>query len=966
MGSNSGRAAWRNDAFQRRALAVAIGGAVALAFSGGAFAQSVNGAISGMAPTASGATIQITNDAGYNRTVPIGPSGKYSVTLPVGTYTVRLLQNGQVVKTRTGVTAVSGGNADVDFTSSSNEPQTLSAVTVTANAIPPIDFSTSNQVTTITSQQLKTLPLGRSAENIALLAPGVTSAAPTLSSGPLGNALVIFGGATTAENAYYIDGMNTTDMLNGQGGVSLPYGSIEQQQTFTAGYGAKYGRSIGGVINQIGKSGSNTWHFGGQAEWNPSDLRQSYKPWFYRNPLSTTPGQEKGDIYEQRNNNKVQENVFDAYLSGPIVKDHLFFFLSAEQDIEHSIGTASVNSKTQSSNTWHMPKLYAKLNWNINSSNFATLTAVQNSEKFWQSNWNFDPATQERTGFLNLGNTTKTSFRTWVFNYTSYLTDNLTLHAMFGKTHGEYYTEQPAYAGFDPSLPNILSSGTAGSTGFAFENPALVPNGPVHSSNLNTTMADPAHTDSITSYRVDLSYKLGNHDIEGGIDNVTTWDHDDGTIMTGPGYGWLYQQVADPNANIEGFNPGVPPFVGAPNSVPNGTCNVGGKTLGCVVSKYIFTNAADLRVAQRAEYLQDNWQVTPDLLLQLGVRNDSYVNYNNAGEPYIRETKPQWQPRLGFVWNVNGNNTTKVFGNAGRYYLALPAQPALRAGGGSLFTQQYYTYTGINQATGEPTGLTAIPQNNGGRPGGVSANNEYGQAEDPRLVAATNVGAEYSDNFVLGVNQQFNWLGTKWVAGATGVYQDMSRIVDDWDDMGNGPGGLPGPQGQTTGVCAAAIAQGVAFPGGVAQCQSFQNGSVLVNPGTNQTVLVQDPSGAFHQVKITPADQGFEKGPTRKYYGLTLSLTHPWDGKWFGKIEYTFARNWGNEEGPVDSVIGQSGSSVAITEAWDYWTDMQNSYGLLPNDQKHQLKIYGAYAITPEWMVGANINISSGHPFVCL
>ncbi|HEX7370072.1 MAG TPA: Oar protein, partial [Rhodanobacteraceae bacterium] len=47
-------------------------------------------------------------------------------------------------------------------------------------------------------------------------------------------------------------------------------------------------------------------------------------------------------------------------------------------------------------------------------------------------------------------------------------------------------------------------------------------------------------------------------------------------------------------------------------------------------------------------------------------------------------------------------------------------------------------------------------------------------------------------------------------------------------------------------------------------------------------------------------------------------------------------------------------------------TDMQNSYGLLPNDQKHQLKIYGAYAITPEWMVGANINISSGHPFVCL
>src|SRR5690348_17684487 len=47
------------------------------------------------------------------------------------------------------------------------------------------------------------------------------------------------------------DGMLSSAVLDNQGGVGLPYGSIEQQQTFISGYGAKYGRSIGGVINQI-------------------------------------------------------------------------------------------------------------------------------------------------------------------------------------------------------------------------------------------------------------------------------------------------------------------------------------------------------------------------------------------------------------------------------------------------------------------------------------------------------------------------------------------------------------------------------------------------------------------------------------------------------------------------------------------------------------------------------------------
>src|SRR5574337_1458203 len=136
MKSKPRRKSHRNNLFQRKALAIAIG-SVALGIAGTAWAQATNGTIYGTAPAAPGETIQITGGAGYNRTITVGPSGKYSITLPVGTYTVSLLQDGKVVQTRTGMTPAAAGAVAVDFASSAAEQkiQTLNAVTVTANSI---------------------------------------------------------------------------------------------------------------------------------------------------------------------------------------------------------------------------------------------------------------------------------------------------------------------------------------------------------------------------------------------------------------------------------------------------------------------------------------------------------------------------------------------------------------------------------------------------------------------------------------------------------------------------------------------------------------------------------------------------------------------------------------------------------------------------------------------------------------
>jgi hypothetical protein len=924
-------ASCHKSAFKRNALALAIG-SITMGFAGTAWSQATNGTIYGTVPTAANETIQISGGAGFNRTITVGSSGKFSVTLPVGTYTVSLVQDGKIVQSRSGVSPAAAGAVAVDFASATSgaNAQTLSAINVSANTIPPIDVTTTNQVTTITSKQLQQLPLSRTAEDIAMLAPGVGMASPQLGTGPLGTPINVFGGASAAENAYYVDGMNVTEALNSMGGVTLPYGAIEQQQTFTSGYGAQYGRSIGGVINQVGKSGDNEVHFGARVLWQPASLQASPVNYYYVNPLETHPGNRPGEIAFYRSKDKGTEKIYDAYMSFPIIKDKLFLFMAAEQDDTDSRSTGEFGEgATTSMTTTHAPKLYGKLNWNINDSNTVTVTGLRNAYKTWTNSYDFDYGTSQRGTVPAQEPTYKNVFNMWTVNYSSYLTDTLTLNAMFGKMHGKYGQQQPSDPGFDPNLPHISSASQ--------QDPAFVPPGGIRNSQISSEVTDPAHSESISNYRLSLDWKLGDHDVSFGVDNITSYDLHDGSQNPGPGYQWIYGESA-PGQPIFNADPNVPPYVGPSTQCSNGQCYY--------VQKHVDLSVASVRVAQRAQYIEDNWQITPTLLLNIGLRNDQFTNYDGSGVPYIRETKPQWAPRLGFSWDVHGDATLKVFGNAGRYYLALPDNVALSIAAPVINAGQYGTYTGID-ANGVPIGFTPLPQNPST---GVSIDSEYGQAKDPRISAAQNIKAEFSDNYVLGMQQQFQMLGTSWVFGATGTYQRMNRIIDDYDAIQN--------------ECAAGVKQGYAWMT-PADCDQYAQSLILVNPGITNDILMKAPDGSLVPVKFTREDQGFVKGPERKYYSLDLSLEHAWDGKWFGKFDYVFARTWGNDEGPVSTYSQQGGSYESITTAWDFPERMDFSSGILPNSRRHQFKIFGAYALTPDLTVGANLYITSGTPKLC-
>jgi hypothetical protein len=412
------------------------------------------------------------------------------------------------------------------------------------------------------------------------------------------------------------------------------------------------------------------------------------------------------------------------------------------------------------------------------------------------------------------------------------------------------------------------------------------------------------------------------------MDNQTAKAIDQGTITSGPGgYSWTYGQ-GDPNTPIS-TGLGVPATGGFPNGAQ-----------GYYVIQNINSSLATVRSTQRAQYIEDKWQINDRWLLSVGVRNDQFENFNSDGAPFVTQHKPQWAPRLGASWDVNGDATFKVYANAGRYYLGLPLNPALNAAGGALTTSQYFTYGGI-AGDGTPTGLLAISPP-------VAANNTFGQLPDPSTVTTKGLKSEYQDEFILGFTKT---LGSKWVYGAKATQRILRNAIDDYCDI------------DLVLAKAQSIGYDVTTSSNPVSCWLF-------NPGKANTFNLVDTSGNHVSVPLTNQEFGFDR-LKRRYYALESFLEHPFDGTWYARATYVFSRSYGNTEGQLRSDLyresrGTGQTAVSTTQDWDNSYIMVNTNGPQNNDHKHQLKIFGYYQITPEWLVSGNLSMISGAPKPCL
>ncbi|MCW1981759.1 outer membrane receptor protein involved in Fe transport [Xanthomonas arboricola] len=906
---------FRRQVLKRTALAVVLGACLA---NGAVYAQSTTGSIYGSAPSEAGSTIVVQSDTGLSRTITVDANGRYNLgSLPVGAYTVTLKRGDQVVDTRKNVQLRVGSGTEVSFADagspSTADATTLGAITVTAANAPKIDVSSTTSRSVITSEQLATLPLGRSAEAIALLAPGAVSGAGAFNNGS--RSVVSFGGSGVTENAYYINGFNVSNPFSNLGGVSLPYGAIDQQETYTGGYSAKYGRSTGGVINQLGKRGTNEWHFGVQSVWEPDSLASSRGDvWF---PNATLPAgydydtpDQPGTLYRAGKDNTQTRTVYSAYAGGPLIEDRLFIFVAGESEKVDGVSTNASSDSIQARNNYEYstPKFYGKLDWNINDNNIVEYTRIQNTDRRSGAYTSFDYDGLVRGGPTGtFPDTFKIKDTYDIFKYTGYITDDLTLNATWGRS--TQHNQQ-----FNPFISDLPFLGSVTS-----QNPAITGGTPIRNNQATNRAKADDPINKTRSLRLELNYRLGDHDLTAGVDNMYFNAYDEGVRTTGPGYQWIYGRAADEQTAVR---PGL--GVGA----------TGPGSDGYYAQQRIFTTTTSMAVEQKAYYLEDRWQVNDKWLLTLGIRNDQFTNYNSDHVEYV-DSGDQWAPRFGASWDVFGDSSLKVFANLGRYYLALPNSVAVRGASASTYTDEYFTYTGID-ANGEPTGLAPIG------PGPVSSNGEYGQAPDPNAFAPTDLKSQYQDEFILGFEKT---LGESWNSGAKFTYRKLQSAIDDVCDT-------------------ARIADKLVATGGNPDAVDIP-GCVMFNPGKTNTYSLANADGSgYTQVQMSQQDWGFTDKAKRSYVSVDLFLEHPFDEKWYGRVDYTWSHSYGNTEGQVKSDLGQA--DVSKTQDWDAAALMYYAGGSLANDRRHQLKAFGAYQISPEWMASATLRVMSGTPRTCL
>jgi hypothetical protein len=227
------------------------------------------------------------------------------------------------------------------------------AVTVTGD-IPLVDVASTTTGTNYTAKIVQKLPVGRNYADIVRSNPGVDTDRGETQGRSL--ALAIYG-ATSAENQWIIDGVNTTNVIKGFQGKAINSEFVDEVEVKTGGYQAEYGGALGGIVNVITKSGGNRLMGDVFTYYDSSRTRAQQVV----TPADTPLGMRITPTTRW-------DSGID--LGGAILKDRLWFF-AAYNRVETPGTTSRFVSTVAVPNTLLFPRnttdnLYSgKLTWNI-------------------------------------------------------------------------------------------------------------------------------------------------------------------------------------------------------------------------------------------------------------------------------------------------------------------------------------------------------------------------------------------------------------------------------------------------------------------------------------------------------------------------------------------------------------------------------------------------------------------------
>jgi hypothetical protein len=311
-----------------RGLVLAL--ALALAFAPSLSAQTAGSNLAGRVQDPDGGplpgvTVTATNaETGLDRSTTSGPDGTFLLpSLPIGTYTVRAEIDGFAPVNVESVRLNVATQRTLEITMSSSNVQ--EAITVVDEA--PLVQQTPSIGTVVSEQQLENLPLnGRQFANLAILAPGTGLSYNSDPTKP-GQLTVALNGGIGRNVNYVIDGGDNTDDTIGGALQNFNLESVAEFNIQTQQYKAEFGRSTGGVLTVVTKTGTNNFE---GAVWG----------FFRDDSLNTKTETEKQAGIDKQ---PYERQQYGLAIGGPIVRDKAHFFATFEKTDRDTVYTVDTD-----------------------------------------------------------------------------------------------------------------------------------------------------------------------------------------------------------------------------------------------------------------------------------------------------------------------------------------------------------------------------------------------------------------------------------------------------------------------------------------------------------------------------------------------------------------------------------------------------------------------------------------------
>ena len=788
-----------------------------------------------------------------------------------------------------------------------------------------------------------------------------------------------FSGSTSLENRYIVDGIDITGLTFGDVGTPVPNAFIEDIQVVTGGIDAEYGRSTGGIVNLVTRTGTDQVRGSVFGVVTPGFLTANVQ----RTPVNAS----SIDVTP----NRAYSTSFGAEAGGPIKKGVAWWYAGIAPELSRTDYTRYIkrqtdchvlqaNGKLSTCESQHadgVPDVDPATGFYITDTigsdtrsattksvaSIAKIDVAPSPEQQVQASVIALPTVSDSpqlygnpgAGRHTTGLTTDTAAR-WTGKFDDGATEVEAIAAWHRSTLDSGALDptlnaQPSQQLIGGDLGTLAGLGwdrNAGCTDRAGSDPyPLIVNCPLGTRGYE--IGGPgalAHdTEDRRTARLSVTQRgeaLGSHEVKAGIDveddlkstarllsggaQITNFLGSEVRVQRWAQLGQGDETCTTPDANATGaqmssksfqckFLPGT---VGAPGT------QVGGQTINW------------------AAYLRDSWRPLQTLTLNAGLRyEDQRLRYaeslRNTIDPLTGDRigttamslTGNFAPRVGVIWDPTAEGHSKIYGSWGRFYEAIPMDINDRSFGGEVSDLRTFTAGNCGPTDpriGGPDGKGCLS--------GVKPTSEQLIGSSGVLVAP-GIQAEYIDEVLAGAEYA---IAPNVVVGITYQHRNLGRAIEDVSTDG-------------------------------------ANTYIIANPGEwshdaeanleRQLQTATDPmtrAHLQHELTLFQGIRGFDK-PTRNYDGLELSISRRFASGLYLQGSYTYSRTEGNYPGSVSYDNGQIDPN--ISSQYDLIELLANRKGPLPQDRPHSLKIdaYDTFDVGGGHLtIGTRIRAISGVP----